>query len=100
MVFLSMLNKNLLTKEQCRAARGWLGLTQDELSSVTRVAQKTIARFETGVVVPHDRTLVDLQRALEEMGIEFVFEGNLGVGIRARRAEAPTAKGQTKKGIR
>jgi predicted transcriptional regulator len=91
-----MLNKKLLTKEQCRAARGWLGLTQDELSSVTRVAQKTIARFETGVVVPHDRTLVDLQRALEEMGIEFVFEGSLAVGIRASGAAPAAAKGQTK----
>jgi len=92
-----MLNKSLLTKEQCRAARGWLGLTQDELSSVTRVAQKTIARFETGVVVPQDRTLVDLQRALEDMGIEFLFEGSLGIGIKASRAAAPAAKEQTKK---
>ncbi|MGA2568424.1 MAG: helix-turn-helix domain-containing protein [Pseudolabrys sp.] len=95
-----MLNKKLLSKEQCRAARGWLGLTQDELSSVTGVAQKTIARFETGVVVPHDRTLMDLQRALEEMGIEFVFEGSVGVGIRASRAAAATAKGQAKKRAR
>jgi predicted transcriptional regulator len=92
-----MLNKKLLTKEQCRAARSWLGLTQDELASVTGVVQKTIARFETGVVVPRDRTLMDLQRALEEMGIEFIFEGNVGTGIRASRAAATAAKGQAKK---
>jgi len=92
-----MLNKRLLNRKQCRAARGWLGLTQDELSSATGVTQKTIARFETGVVVPQDRTLLDLQRALEEKGIEFVFEGNVGVGIRERRAPASPAKGQAKK---
>ncbi|MCK9913327.1 helix-turn-helix domain-containing protein [Microbacteriaceae bacterium K1510] len=74
----------MLNKEQCRAARGWLGITQDELSSVSGVAQKTIARFETGVAVPQDRTLRDLQRALEELGIEFQFEGSKGVGIRVR----------------
>jgi predicted transcriptional regulator len=92
-----MLNKRLLNRKQCRAARGWLGLTQDELSSVTGVTQKTIARFETGVVAPQDRTLLDLQRALEEKGIEFVFEGTVGVGIRDRRAPAAPAKGQAKK---
>ena len=87
-----MLNKKLLTKEQCRAARSWLGLTQEELASVTGVVQKTIARFETGVVVPRDRTLMDLQRALEEMGIEFVFEGAVGVGIHAQRSVVGTNK--------
>ena len=74
----------MLNKEQCRAARGWLGMTQDELASATGVAQKTIARFETGAVVPHDRTLRDLQRALEEMGVEFLFDGSKGVGVRVR----------------
>lgn len=92
-----MLNKMLLTKEQCRAARGWLGLTQDELSAATGVAQKTIARFETGVVVPHDRTLMDLQRALEEMGIEFVFDGAVGIGIRAKPASTTATKERPKK---
>lgn len=74
----------MLNKEQCRAARGWLGVTQDELSAVTGVAQKTIARFETGTVLPHDRTLRDLRRGLEEMGVEFLFEGTQGVGVRLR----------------
>jgi predicted transcriptional regulator len=94
-----MVNKRLLTKEQCRAARGWLGLTQDQLSSLTGVAQKTIARFETGVIVPRDRTLMDLQRVLEEMGVEFVFEGPIDIGIYVKRRTMETAK-QTKKRTR
>jgi predicted transcriptional regulator len=72
----------MVNKEQCRAARGWLGITQEELASLSGVAQKTIARFETGAAVPQDRTLRDLQRSLEELGIEFLFEGSKGVGIR------------------
>lgn len=95
-----MLNKSLflLSKEQCRAARGWLGITQDELSAASGVAQKTIARFETGVVVPHDRTLRDIQRALEEMDVEFLFEGAKGVGVRIRQTETSRApKSRSKK---
>ena len=73
-----------ISKEQCRAARGWLGITQEELSVAAGVNQKTIARFETGAVVPYDRTLRDLQACLEAKGIEFLFEGSTGVGIRIR----------------
>ena len=72
----------MLNKEQCRAARGWLGMTQDELGAASGVAQKTIARFETGVVVPQDRTLRDIRRVFEENGIEFEFDGAVGVGLR------------------
>jgi predicted transcriptional regulator len=72
----------MLNKEQCRAARGWLGMTQDELATASGVAQKTIARFETGVVVPQDRTLRDIRRVFEENGIDFQFEGQIGVGLR------------------
>jgi transcriptional regulator with XRE-family HTH domain len=68
-------------------------MTQDELASATGVAQKTIARFETGAVVPHDRTLRDLQRALEEMGVEFLFDGSKGVGVRV----SANASGRTDK---
>ncbi|CAN0430545.1 unnamed protein product [Phaeothamnion confervicola] len=88
----------MLNKEQCRAARGWLGVTQDELSAATGVAQKTIARFETGVVLPQDRTLRDIQHGLEAMGIEFLFEGEKGVGVRLRQDEGNlAAKSRTRK---
>ncbi len=87
-----------LNKEQCRAARGWLGITQDQLAEATGVTQKTIARFETGVVVPQDRTLRDIQLGLEEMGVEFLFDGAKGVGIRLRPTEEiQAAKTQKKK---
>jgi transcriptional regulator with XRE-family HTH domain len=82
----------MLNAKQMRAARGWLGITQDELASLSGVAKRTIARFEKDLSVPYERTLRDLQSCLEEKGIEFLFEGSKGVGVRAN------AGGQGEKG--
>jgi hypothetical protein len=35
--------------------------------------------------VPHDRTLADIRRALEEAGVELVFDGAAGIGIHVAR---------------
>jgi transcriptional regulator with XRE-family HTH domain len=72
----------MINEKQCRSARAWLGLSQEQLAEVSRVSARTIAHFEAGNRLPHDRTLLDLQRALEEMGIEFLFVGSKGVGVR------------------
>jgi transcriptional regulator with XRE-family HTH domain len=72
----------MVNKEQVRAARAWLNITQQDLATATMIDKKTIARFELGVGVPHDRTLRDLRLALEAKGVEFLFEGTKGVGIR------------------
>jgi predicted transcriptional regulator len=74
----------MVTKEQIRAARGWLGISQDALAEASGVAKRTIAHFESGTRAPHERTLRDIQKALEERGIEFLFDGGEGVGIRKR----------------
>lgn len=74
----------MLNGNQTRAARAWLNMSQDELAHTAKVAKRTIARFELGHSVPYDRTLRDLQLAFEERGIEFLFEGQVGVGIRVR----------------
>jgi transcriptional regulator with XRE-family HTH domain len=76
----------MLNKEQLRAARAWLGLSQNDVAKISKVAPKTIKNFERGASVPYERTLRDIQIALEELGIEFVFEGEEGVGIRLRRS--------------
>ena len=79
----------MINEMQCRSARAWLGLSQDGLAELSKVSARTIAHFEAGNRVPHDRTLRDLQRTLEEMGVEFLFEGSKGVGVRVR----PNANG-------
>jgi predicted transcriptional regulator len=72
----------MINEMQCRSARAWLGLSQEELAALSKVSARTIAHFEAGNRVPHDRTLRDIQSCLEERGIEFLFEGSKGVGIR------------------
>jgi transcriptional regulator with XRE-family HTH domain len=78
----------MLNASLCRAARALLGLKQSELAKCAKVALKTLADFERGATIPHDRTVRDIQKALEEMGIEFLFEGGEGIGIRKRRPGA------------
>lgn len=76
----------MLNASFCRAARALLGLKQSDLAKSAKVALKTLADFERGATFPHDRTVRDIQRALEDMGLEFEFDGEEGVGIRICRA--------------
>jgi transcriptional regulator with XRE-family HTH domain len=80
-----------LSPPQLRAARGWLNLSQQDLADACLVNRRTIAEFERGATVPHDRTLLDLQRALEDRGIELLCENGVAVGIRisARAVATP-----------
>ncbi len=87
----------MLNKEQLRAARAWLGLSQTELAKISKVAPQTIKNFERGASVPYERTLRDIQKSLEELGIEFVFDGGEGVGIHIRRSETRRAPNSRKK---
>ncbi len=75
-----------ISPELCRAARGLLGWSQQELASRAQVARKTIADFELSQVRPHPRTLRDVVAALESAGVEFLpVETNVSRGgIRIR----------------
>jgi len=79
----------MINKEQLRAARAWLGLSQDKVAKISKVASKTIKNFERGASLPYERTLRDIQKALEKLGIEFVFDEGEGIGIRIRRPGSP-----------
>ncbi|WP_092294280.1 helix-turn-helix transcriptional regulator [Bradyrhizobium sp. Ghvi] len=74
-----------ITAEQCRAARGLLGWSQAELSKASETAQKTIADFERGAREPYERTLDDIQVALEKAGVEFIPENGGGAGVRMKK---------------
>ena len=73
----------MITPEQCRAARGLLGWTQEELRQHAKMSRKTIQEFEIGLRRPQARTLDDLRRAFETAGIEFIepLEGVKGRGV-------------------
>lgn len=74
----------MVNGSQIRAARAWLSLSQDQLAEITGVAKRTIARIEQNLTVPHDRTLRDIQQALESKGIVFLFENGRGIGLHIR----------------
>lgn len=73
-----------MSRDQCRAARGLLGWTQDQLATAASVSKKTLADYESGKRTPYDRTLADIRKAFEAAGLEFIPENGGGVGIRFR----------------
>jgi len=46
----------MLNKEQLKAARAWLGLSQNEVAKISKVAAKTIKNFERDAYTPYERT--------------------------------------------
>jgi predicted transcriptional regulator len=75
----------MVNGRQIASARVWLGISQGELATASKVATRTIAHLENGGRVPHERTLKALVDCLEEMGVEFLMDqDNAGVGIRVR----------------
>jgi transcriptional regulator with XRE-family HTH domain len=75
----------MVTPEQCRAARAWLGWNQDELSRRATVSVSSIRDFEGGKRTPFANNLLALERALSEAGVSFEFDGGQPIGLRVRR---------------
>ncbi len=71
---------------QCRAARAMLGWSRDGLAAAAKVARRTVVDFERGARRPYDRTLADIQHALEAAGIEFT--NNDAPGVRLKRSQS------------
>ncbi|WP_420334930.1 helix-turn-helix domain-containing protein [Roseibium sp.] len=71
----------MINSKQCRAARAWLGWSQDDLAEKAECARRTIAAFEQEKSVPFDRTLRDIQKTLEDAGITFLMDGAQGIGL-------------------
>ena len=64
----------MLFPEQCRAARGWLGWSQEELSKRARIGQSTLKDFESGKRVPIRNNLEALRSALAAAGIGLLHD--------------------------
>ncbi len=74
-----------MTPEQCRAARGWLDLSQDELARVAGVSLSTVRDFEKGRRTPIQATLKAVEAALTVQGIEFLSKDGGPFGIAFER---------------
>lgn len=74
-----------LTPAQCKAARALLGWAQPELAKAAKVGLQTLSDFERGARQPYDRTLADIQAALEAAGIVLIPENGGGAGLRLKK---------------
>lgn len=64
-----------MTPEQCRAARGWLDISQDELAKAANVSLSTVRDYEKGRRTPIGNNLVAIRSALETKGIALTEKG-------------------------
>jgi transcriptional regulator with XRE-family HTH domain len=69
----------MFTPEQCRAARGLLGWSQQQLADHARVGLVTVHQLEAGISQPRRATVEVIQRAFEDAGIEFTNGEQPGV---------------------
>lgn len=63
-----------MSPEQCRAARGWLGWTQQELARRAGVGLSTVRDFEKGERTPITNNLAAMRQAIEGVGLKLLFE--------------------------
>jgi hypothetical protein len=77
----------MITCGQIRAARSLLRITSNELAELAKVGIATIRRMELGEGVPpgNSRTLDQVRRTLEGLGVEFIGSPDAGPGVRLWR---------------
>lgn len=74
----------MLTPSQCRAARGLLDWTQQDLADAAHIGVATVRLFEGKGTAPRYSTIALLKQALVSAGIEFIEENGGGPGVRLR----------------
>ena len=74
-----------LSPAQCRAARGLLDWSQEQLAQASGLSRSTVRDFESGRHEPHRGSLILLLQTLAEHGVELVAAANgAGEGVRFR----------------
>jgi DNA-binding transcriptional regulator YiaG len=67
-----------MTPGQCRAARAFLQISQDDLAKAANVGVSTVRDFEVGKRAPIAATQAAMRAALESKGVRFVDRGGDG----------------------
>ncbi len=74
-----------MTPAQCRAARGLVDWSQEQLAKTASVGLSTVRNFEAGRSIPVSNNLAAMVRALEQVGIILIDENGEGPGVRLRK---------------
>jgi len=75
----------MVTPAQCRAARGLLDWSQQDLARQAGVGIVTVRQLEAGVNEPRRSTLEVVRQAFERAGVEFIDQNGGGAGVRLKR---------------
>jgi transcriptional regulator with XRE-family HTH domain len=75
----------MISPAQCRAARGLLDWSQQELAQKAGVGIVTLRQLEAGAHEPRRATLEVVKRCLESAGVEFIDENGGGPGVRLKK---------------
>ena len=80
------MQKALITTSQIRAARALIRWSANDLSDKSGIGISTIKRLEVmnGVPTVNVSTMIAIQRALEEAGIEFIGSPDDRPGVRLK----------------
>lgn len=82
----------MVSPGQCRAARGLLDWSQQDLADRAGVGIVTVRQLEAGSNQPRRATLEVIQRAFESAGVEFIDENGGGPGVRLRKRTPKRSK--------
>ncbi|NOJ50697.1 helix-turn-helix transcriptional regulator [Bradyrhizobium sp. WSM 1744] len=75
----------MISSMQCRAARGLLDWSQQELADRAKVGIVTIRQLEAGTHEPRRSTLQVVRSAFEAAGVQFIDENGGGEGVRLNK---------------
>lgn len=70
----------MITREQCRAARGLLDWSQGRLAEAASVGLSTVRQFEGGARQPIANNLAAIRSALEQGGVTLLADGDVATG--------------------
>jgi transcriptional regulator with XRE-family HTH domain len=76
----------VITTEQCRAARGLLDWSQQELADRAGVGVVTVRQLEGDTHQPRRATLSVIKGCFEAAGVEFLDENGGGPGVRLKKS--------------